>query len=580
MKKILFLFLSFLALLQGADFLMPEEAFIPSAKLEQNKIEVNIKLGESIHVYKDSLKFSLKSDTLALGGVKFPAPIIVDKKEVYEHNIALSLPLLKKKEFQGEQSVKLNLSFQGCSDKGLCYEPIDKEYTFNVAGSSLQAKKAATAQPKNATNETDQIANSFKNDNIFVVLLTFFGFGLLLSLTPCIFPMIPILSSIIVSQGEGMSAKRGFFLSLIYVLSMASAYTIAGVLAGLFGSNLQAAMQDPYVVISFSVIFVALAFSMFGFYEIGLPSSIQSRLSRVSDDASSKGGILGVAIMGFLSALIVGPCVAPPLAGTLVYIGQTGDAFLGGIALFVMSLGMGVPLMLIGIGAGKFMPRPGGWMTNVTKVFGVVMLAIAIWMLEKIAPPHVITALWAVLFIISSIYLGVLEPLGEKRGWNAFLKGIGVILLAYGVSLFIGVLSGNDNMLRPFDKFTAKCATNNPAKGKLKFKIVQSLDQLEPLLKKNKGKKVMLDFAAKWCTSCKELDEITFQDGQVQNALDEYVLIRADVTQNNTQTKALAKKYGVFGPPAVLFFDESGNILEDKRIIGYKPPQEFLNIMK
>ncbi|MBU0720901.1 protein-disulfide reductase DsbD [bacterium] len=578
MKKIIFLFLSLFTFLGAANFLMPEEAFIPSAVLDADKVSIEIKAGEDIHIYKDSIQVTTTSDLVWIQKIHLPAAALFDAKEVYEKSVLITVDLAKTQEFDDTKNITLTLSFQGCSGKGLCYEPIEKEFSFDVSGSALKIASKQIPAPVLA-NETDKIADSFKNDSILIVLLTFFGFGLLLSLTPCIFPMIPILSSIIVSQGEGMSAKRGFFLSLIYVLSMAFAYTIAGVLAGLFGSNLQAAMQNPYVVISFALVFVALAFSMFGFYEIGLPSSLQSRLSKVSDGASNKGGLLGVAVMGFLSALIVGPCVAPPLAGTLVYIGQTGDAVLGGVALFVMSLGMGAPLLLIGAGSGKFMPRPGGWMNRVSEVFGVIMLAIAIWMLQKIASTQTIMALWAALFTISSIYLGALEPLGTKRGWHALLKGIGIILLSIGISVFIGLLSGAENILEPFEKFTNKSAVAENQKTRLHFKTVYSVHELDTLLEASKGKKVMLDFAAKWCTSCKELEEITFKDPAVISALDEYVLIKADLSANDDKSKALSREYNIFGPPAILFFDTNTDLIESKRVVGYKAPQEFLAII-
>ena len=566
--------------IHASDFLMPDEAFKPSAKVQNDKILLSIKLGPDIHLYKNKLQAKLHSDTLFAKEIQYPPALPSKDGEIYNKDVTLVILLGKKGDAKATEKVDVTLNFQGCSDKGLCYEPQTKNYTLDV---NTQTIAALQEKPKSSSTktDTDSIADSFKNESMFVVLLTFFGFGLLLSMTPCIFPMIPILSSIIVSQGEGMSAKKGFFLSLIYVLAMAFAYTLAGVLAGLFGSNLQAAMQNPYVVISFALVFVALAFSMFGFYEIGLPASIQSKLSRVSDNASNKGGLIGIAIMGFLSALIVGPCVAPPLAGTLVYIGQTGDALFGGLALFVMSLGMGMPLLLIGAGAGKFMPKPGGWMSNVSKVFGVIMLAIAIWMLEKIASATVIMALWATLFITSSVYLGALEPLEKHRGWNALIKAIGVILLLLGSSLFLGLLSGATNYLKPFEKFTQSpaLALQGRATQELDFQIVRSLDELNTLLAQNKGKKIMLDFAAKWCTSCKELDEITFQDAKVKEALSSYVLIRADVTENSQEQKELAKAYGVFGPPAIIFFDTDTKVVKNKTIVGYKPPQEFVALI-
>ncbi|OIP53613.1 MAG: thiol:disulfide interchange protein, partial [Helicobacteraceae bacterium CG2_30_36_10] len=472
------------------------------------------------------------------------------------------------------------VEYQGCSEKGLCYEPLQKEFTLPIDSSKLSfASKIDSAQKTTSASETDTITDTFKSGNISLILLTFFGFGLLLAMTPCVFPMIPILSSIIVSQGEGMNAKKGFILSLIYVLSMSIAYTMAGILAGLFGSNIQAAMQNPIVLSLFASVFVALALSMFGFFEIGLPSSIQSRLSNTSNHAGNKGGFVGVAIMGFLSALIVGPCVAPPLAGALMYIGQTGDALLGGVALFVMSLGMGAPLLLIGIGAGKFMPRPGGWMSSVSKVFGVIMLAIAIWMLSRIIPETLSMLLWALLFIISSVYLGVFEALkDEKRTWNALKKGLGVFIFIVGGSLLVGVLSGATNPLNPYENFTSNkvVVKGKEAVNENAFVKIHSLDELDSLIKNSNGKKVMLDFYADWCTSCKELEHNTFSDDGVKKILGDYLLIQADVTANTKEEKELSKKFGVFGPPAMIFFDENGKSLKSKKLIGYKPAAEFI----
>jgi len=380
-----------------------------------------------------------------------------------------------------------------------------------------------------------------------------------------------------------MSAKRGFFLSLIYVLAMAMAYTIAGILAGLFGSNIQAALQNPIVLTLFALIFVALAISMFGFFEIGIPQSWQTRISKYSGKAGEKGGVLGVAIMGFLSALIVGPCIAPPLAGALIYIGQTGDALLGGAALFVMSMGMGVPLLIIGTGAGKFMPRPGGWMNTVSKVFGVMMLGIAIWMLSRIIPDALSMLLWAVLLIVSAVYMGVLEPLKEgTRGFNALFKGFGVVLLLYGMTLIYGALTGAANPLNPLEhvnRGSANVSQQQSNMAEVHFTKVRSLQELDAEIAKAKGKRVLVDFYADWCTSCKELEHVTFKDPDVIKKMGDFVLIQADVTDNGDQEKALMKAYNVFGPPAILFFDKHGTIMKGKAIVGYKAPNEFLELL-
>jgi thiol:disulfide interchange protein DsbD len=392
--------------------------------------------------------------------------------------------------------------------------------------------------------------------------------------------MIPILSSIIVAQGKNMNARRGFTLSLVYVLSMSVAYTIAGVLAGLFGGNIQIAMQNPWIISTFALLFVGLAVSMFGYFKIGLPSSWQTKLTKSSEEASSKGGYAGVAIMGFLSALIVGPCVAPPLAGALVYIGQSGDAFLGGAALFVLSIGMGIPLLLIGTGAGKYMPRPGGWMDTVSHIFGVVMLAIAIWMLGRILPPSVSMLLWATLLVIVSIYMGALESLqGHHKGIKPFLKGLAIMMLAYGLILFYGAIKGETNPLAPI---SAEAPSTLSAKttSALAFKTIHSAEELDAILAESKGKKVMLDFYADWCSSCKELDEITFKDPAVIQSLNDYVLVRADVTADSEAEKALTKQFGLFGPPAMIFFDENSAVIKGGDLIGFKNAEDFLSHIK
>lgn len=568
--RYLIMLLSIFPLLLKAEFLMPNEAFIPSATLQNDKVVVHIKLGEHIHIYKEKIKLTANKDAkIFIKSLQLPKAKIEDGAKVYDTDITFDALLGKQKGVNAHEQLSVTLEFQGCSSEGLCYQPIKKTYTFNVDTSKIGEK---------VHSQTQTISLSFQNKSLFVVLATFFGFGLLLAMTPCIFPMIPILSSIIVAQKEGMTAKKGFTLSLVYVLSMAVAYTIAGVLAGLFGQNLQAAMQNPYVVIVFALVFVALAFSMFGFYEIGLPASLQSKISKVSDDASNKGGFVGVAIMGFLSALIVGPCVAPPLAGTLIYIGQTGDALLGGMALFVMSLGMGVPLLLIGLGTGKFMPKPGGWMNSVSKIFGVVMLGIAIWMLEKILPSSVTMLLWAVLFIISSVYLGAFESLGASRGWYAFMKGLGLVLFLYGLVVFTGALSGAKTLLHPLEPFTQSHSAVGAAQTKhLSFQVVKNKADFDAFVRANHGKKILIDFAAQWCTACKEYDENTFSNKDVVESFASYKKVRIDVTDNTQESKALMKRFGVFGPPAVIVLDAKGDV--EHTIIGYKPPKEFLQLL-
>jgi thiol:disulfide interchange protein DsbD len=568
------------------SFLMPNEAFMPKiSKQSDARYRVSIDLGKDIYVYENKVKVTDvdKEDGIDLHVKSLTTSVMHHDEMVFLEPPEFDVTLVNSGDSSGVKKVKISVAYQGCSEKGLCYNPMTKEFVIDVDTSKLRQKESKTATSvaqSESVSESDMIAQSFKSGSVLLVLATFFGFGLFLAMTPCVFPMIPILSSIIVSQGSGMTAKRGFFLSLVYVLAMAVAYTLAGVLAGLFGANIQVALQDPLVLSLFALIFVALAFSMFGFFEIGIPHSWQTKITKHSDKASSSGGVIGVAIMGFLSALIVGPCIAPPLAGALIYIGQSGDALLGGAALFVMSLGMGVPLLIVGIGAGKFMPKPGGWMNNVSKIFGVMMLGIAIWMLSRILPEWTTMLLWAFLFIISSVYMGALEHLrGDQHGVNALVKGVGIIFLLYGTALFYGALSGATNPLNPLEK-VASPAQNVLKSSDIKtFITVHTAEELAIQLQKAKGKKVLLDFYADWCTSCKEYEHVTFKDPAVREKMAEFVLIQADVTQNTDAQKALTKQFGLFGPPAIIFFDTEGKQIVGKDIIGYKPPQEFLKLL-
>ncbi|MDB2562258.1 protein-disulfide reductase DsbD [Sulfurimonas sp.] len=592
MKK-LFLFL-FLVTTTFAlpSFLMPEEAFIPHAKInDQIQIEADIQLAEGIYLYADKLKIELLTDNgISIKEIDSPKSVDHDGDIAYVDSPNFIISLEKDADVNGVKEIQLQLSYQGCSEKGLCYEPLSKIFNFSVDSSTLEIKQAklqtldlgSQSQEKTPdkeevkqesteieVSETDAIAETIKDGNILIILLTFLGFGLLLALTPCVFPMIPIISGVIISQGKDITTRKAFMLSVVYVLAMAVAYTIAGVLAGLFGANLQAALQTPWVIYSFSGVFVALAMSMFGFYELKLPDSLVAKVSATGN----RGGYVGVAIMGFLSALIVGPCVAAPLAGALVYIGQTGDAVLGGMALFAMSIGMGLPLIVVGVSAGKFMPKPGMWMTMVSAIFGVMMLGVAIWMLERIVNEYIIVLLYAILGIGFSIYLGALE-----QGGHIFKKTTSIVLFVYSITLFIGVLAGSSSLTKPlgFLQATASVTSTTTKKEHAEFIKITSIPELDVLLEKHKGKKILLDFSAEWCTACKELEEVTFADAKVKNKMDEFILIQADVTLNSDENKALSKKYGVFGPPALLFFKESGELQSTKTIIGFIPPDTFL----
>ena len=580
MKSILVICLFVLSLFgNDNDFLEPSKAFQVSIDKKETAYEINIKLDKTIYLYDEFLSVVLLPQKIDITKeLKLPKPETYDDFIVHFNGLKIEVPYSLIKEKVGDEPYELKFNYQGCSKAGLCYAPMslsvkstdtpNNDITNTPIVKNTENKKVLVSE-----NETDTITQTLKDGSIVLVLATFFGFGLLLSLTPCIFPMIPILSSIIVQQsnqdGGKMSASKGLFLSIVYVLSMSMAYTIAGVLAGLFGANLQVALQDPVVIVIFAGIFVLLAFSMFGYFEIGLPQSWQTKLNKTSEDGSKSGGVAGVAVMGFFSALIVGPCVAPPLAGALVYIGQTGDAFLGGAALFVMSLGMGLPLLAIGVGAGKYMPKPGGWMETVTKVFGIIMLAIALWMLERIIPSIAFMFLSSFLLLGAAIYLKVFE--------NIIVKLITTIIFLYGVILFTGAVSGSTNVLDPLENF--KGGSVSVQNEKLDWLYIKNIKELEDVVSKS-TKPVMVDFWATWCVSCKELDNITFKDKIVKEELSKYQLVKVDVTKNTEDDQALMKKFNLFGPPALIFYKDGKEEL-NKRIIGYKGPKEFMeNINK
>jgi thiol:disulfide interchange protein DsbD len=591
MRFLLLLFFSIT--LFGVSFLQPEEAFKPKiAPVDDHTISVEIVLGDNIYLYKDKLKIE---DANLDAGIHFSnittkTPTVNHEGDaVYEISPLTYITLTKNNNLAGEQTVRVKLSYQGCSLAGLCYEPQSTTLELKVNADKLalsdpaHLNASAVVEPKKTRisppqgSESDQIANVIKKGSVWFIIISFFGFGILLSLTPCVFPMIPIISSVIIAQGKGIGTRRAFFLSLIYVLSMAVAYTIAGVLAGLFGANLQAAFQTPWIITVFALIFVLLSLSMFDVYELQIPHFIQSRLSHLG---GQKSGVVGIAIMGFVSALIVGPCVAAPLAGALIYIGQTGDALLGGVALFALSIGMGVPLLIVGTTSGKFMPKPGMWMDVIKAIFGVILLGIAIWMMGRVLDENTTLLLWGGLAIFVAVNIGALEPLGKHPAWSskANIKSLGIMILLYGMALLIGGMANATNVLHPLDPFLATKSVIAPqvTKSHQKFETITSLDELDAILEENKGKKILVDFYADWCTACKELEEKTFSDEAVKTAMDPFILVRVDLTANDDSAKAISQKYHIFGPPAILFFNDKGEQIEDSTLIGFKEPKEFL----
>ncbi len=579
--RTLFLLFAFLSsLLHAQEFLDPAVAFKPSVRvLDGQTIEVSFDIAKGYYLYRDKFRFAVDGDNPVISKPQLPKGKEKNdenfgKVEVYYKTVAIRLPV--ERNASGPLAFKLKVTSQGCADAGVCYPP--QTQVLKVALPDVQAPPLEPAGKKEefAADESGQIAGLLKNAGFWTSLFFFFIAGLGLSFTPCVFPMIPILSGIIAGQGHQSSHVRGFVLSLTYVLGMALTYAAAGVAAGMTGTLLTAALQNPWVLGAFALVFVVLSFSMFGFYELQLPTSLQSKLSDEAGHLQGGRGI-GVFVMGALSALIVGPCVAAPLAGALLYIGQTGDAVFGGVALFVMALGMGVPLLIVGTAGGSLLPKSGAWMESVKKTFGVLLLATAVWLLSPVIPAVVQMLLWAALFIIPAIYLHALDPLPpHAKGWARFWKGIGIVLLLTGAALLIGALSGGRDPLQPLAGLRGQAVAAENAK--LPFERVASVEALDKRLAAV-DRPVMLDFYADWCVSCKEMERFTFSDAAVQAKLAGFTLLKADVTANSAEDKALLARFGLFGPPGIIFFDKSGKELAGKRVVGFQSAADFLKTL-
>jgi len=561
-------------------FLKPDDAFIFSAEIQDpNTLVARWDVAENYYLYRARFAFKL-IDANGIELQEFRAPkgkLKEDENfgemEVYFNEAIVTLPL--KRDNLAQTPIKLEATYQGCAEDGFCYPPITKTVDFVLPKATASTVNSSADIPV-FVPEHERIAQELASDGKWLTILSFFGIGLLLAFTPCVLPMMPILSSIIVGQGEQVTTRRAFFLSLTYVLAMALTYTIAGVMAGMFGQNLQILFQSPWIIGGFSLLFVVLAMSMFGFYELQMPSSIQSRLDAINRQQAG-GSMVGAGVMGLLSALIVGPCVAAPLAGILIYIGMSGDAVFGGLSLFVLSLGMGTPLLLFGTSAGKLLPKLGDWMNNIKAVFGVMLLGLAIWMLERVASPQVTMFLWSILLIGTAVYLGALNRLEvNATGWSKLWKGLGLAMLFYGAIVMLGATAGGRDVLQPLQG-TSLLGSSSAAEEHLSFKKIKSLDDLHREVKNasNSKRAVMLDFYADWCVDCKIMEKRTFTDANVHRALDNVLLLQADVTPNDEIDQALLKAFGLFGPPAILFFGTDGNEIKSHRVIGFMAADEF-----
>ncbi|RRJ83635.1 protein-disulfide reductase DsbD [Aestuariirhabdus litorea] len=564
----------------ASEFLPVEEAFQVDGSLDGELANIRFRVTEGHYLYNNRFKFvtvegdsSLQPAQLPPGKPKYDQ-FQQQELEVYTSDVTIPLVIPGASDF-----LELDVTFQGCADAGLCYPPHTQRIALlNQPGSAQLADSSAA--PRNAATEDQQFTRLLSDSSWLVIIGLFLIAGLGLTFTPCVLPMVPILSSLIVGNGQH-PPSRGHTIaySSAYVLGMALTFAIAGTLMGYFGAglNLQAKLQSPWVLIPFAGLFVLLSLSMFGFYELQLPSALRNRVQSLNE--RSRGGSLGGALlMGVLSSLVVSPCVTAPLAGALVYISTTGDALLGGFALFALGLGMGIPLLILAVGGSSLLPKAGAWMESVKAVFGVMLLGVAIWMLERLLPGPVTLLLWATLLVVSAIFMGALR-LDGQRGWPALWQGLGLIMLIYGGCLVIGAAQGNVDPLRPLQLnwSTASANTSNPGAPALEFRSVSSLPELQRAVDEARAQQmpVFVDFYADWCISCKITEREIFPQPAIYNQLTRFTLIRADVTDNQQAQQELLKAFKLFGPPAFLFYDRQGSELVHLRVQG-EPSAESL----
>ncbi|KGP62695.1 thiol:disulfide interchange protein [Legionella norrlandica] len=568
-----------------AEPLPASEVFkVEVKKIDPNTFAIHWDITPNYFLYSDRIKLSTSSDNIVqLGNLRFPTPLTKTNKQgqtftIYRNQLTLPVGVLGNA--PGETIV--NLRFQGCADDGFCYPPEERKIklTINDKLALSQADLETINIPETISEPTTtiidepekNIAHIFEDHNWVMILLIFYGFGLLLSFTPCVLPMVPVLSGIIVGHGKSATTKKAFFLSLSYVLSMSVTYAIVGAVVALLGANLQISMQSPWAISLFSLIFILLALSMFGFYEFKLPEAWQSKIIGSSREHEQRGGhYLGAAIMGCLSTLILSPCVTAPLIGVLTYIAQTGNILLGSLTLFILSLGMGTPLLLIGTSAGKLLPKTGSWMNGVKAFFGILLIAVAIYLMARILPDSLTMVLWACLLIFSGIYAGALTHANSNQ--EKLYQGVGIILLTYGLLILIGASMGSSNPLQPLSNLQAA----SPISPALETTKEQTVKTVELALKQAHGKPIMLDFYADWCASCKVMEKTTFKDPRVQKALSHFVVIKIDVTANNKNDKELMQHFQVVAPPTFIFFNTQGEELNHLKRVGELNADEFMS---
>jgi thiol:disulfide interchange protein DsbD len=568
----------------NADFLPVDEAFQPILTvLDGNTVEVAFRVADGYYLYKDKISATADSDTVMLGNLELPPGEMktdqyFGEQEVYHGDVFARLPLVRAT--PETYTLDLELRYQGCADGGICYPPVTRVMSVDLPQATASSAMAAVATASSSAapvSEQARLARIITSSGLGLVIATFFGLGLLLTFTPCVLPMVPIVSGIIAGEGENVSATRGFSLAFTYVMGMALVYTAAGVAAAAAGVQLQAMFNQPWVLALFSSLFVVLALAMFGLFELQMPSAIQSRVAAISGGQKS-GTMVGAFVMGALSSLIVTACVAPALVATLTVMAQTGDMLRGGTALFAMSMGMGAPLLLVGAAHGKFLPKAGPWMVAVKNAFGFMMLGLAIWMMSRVLPGEVTLALWGVLIFMAGVYLGGLTTLTPQAlGLHKLGNVFGLLALIYGAVLLLGSLAGGNSMLRPLEGIGLAGPGNVAATKHLEFRRIKTTQDLDAAIAvaASEGKSAMLDFYADWCVSCIEMEEYTFTDAGVQDALANTVLLQADVTANDDEDQALLQRFGVFGPPTIIFFGADGMQRHGYEVVGYMKAKEF-----
>ena len=563
------------------DFPPVDEVFFPEIfAVDGNAVEVGIRIVDGYYIYKDKLTVRAVNENAQAGRWDLPKGKMKNDEffgdvEVYLESF-LS-PLAVARATPEAMELELELGYQGCAEGGLCYMPQTRILTVSLPEAT--AVSELTPQSNAPVSEQAFLADVLTNQSIWKAVGIFFLAGLALALTPCVLPMIPILSGIIAGEGDDVTPMRGFTLALAYVLGMAIVYTGAGVVAAAMGMQLQAAFNQPWVLILFSGLFVFLALGMFGVFELQMPSSIQTQISAVSSNQKS-GTTVGAFIMGGLSSLIVTACVAPVLIAALMVIAQTGDLVRGGTGLFAMSLGMGAPLLVVGAAQGKLLPKAGPWMVAVRNAFGFMMLGLAIWMLSRILPGNVTMLLWAVLVFMAGVFMGGLTTLtSESTGPQKVGKGFGFLAIIYGSLLLLGGLAGGSNPLKPLASVNLGSGGGIVAEAEheLPFQRIKTVDDLdrEVAAAASQGKTAFLDFYADWCVSCKEMEAWTFTDAEVQAELANTVWLQADVTANDDLDKELLDRFGVFGPPTIIFFGTDGQQRHGYEVVGYMEAKKF-----